>query len=113
MQLPMRYKAVFSATITGVTIVETVQHIVFGDPEEIFEMLRVNSDGYIGTSYVERINLTIRTSLARFIRKTMNFSKTLKMHQKAFDLFQAWYNFIKPHKSLRGCLKIQINSTIG
>src|SRR5665647_298747 len=75
-------------------VVETVQHIVFGDPEEIFEMLGVNSGGYIGTSYVERINLTIRTSLARFIRKTMNFSKTLKMHQKAFDLFQAWYNFI-------------------
>ena len=82
-------------------VVETVQRIIFGDPEEIFEMLGVHSDGYIGTSYVERINLTIRTSLARFIRKTMNFSKTMKMHQKAFDLFQAWYNFIKPHKSLR------------
>ena len=82
-------------------VVETIQRIIFGDPEEIFEMLGINSDGYIGTSYVERINLTIRTSLAIFIRKTMNFSKTLKMHQKAFDLFQAWYNFMKPHKSLR------------
>ena len=82
-------------------VVETIQRIIFGDPDEIFEMLGINSDGYIGTSYVERINLTIRTSLARFIRKTMNFSKTLRMHQKAFDLFQAWYNFIKPHKSLR------------
>ena len=70
-------------------VVETIQRIIFGDPDEIFEMLGANSDGYIGTSYVERINLTIRTSLARFIRKTMNFSKTLKMHQKAFDLFQA------------------------
>ena len=25
----------------------------------------------------------------------------MKMHHRAFDLFQAWYNFIKPHKSLR------------
>ena len=82
-------------------IVETIQRIIFGDPEEIFEMLGVNSDGYIGTSYVERINLTIRTSLARFVRKTMNFSKTMKMHTKALDLFQAWYNFIKPHDSLK------------
>ena len=82
-------------------VVETVQRIVFGDPKEIFEMLGVNSDGYIGTSYIERINLTIRTSLARFIRKTMNFSKTMKMHTKALDLFQAWYNFIKPHDSLK------------
>ena len=82
-------------------VVETIQRIIFGDPDEIFEMLGANSDGYIGTSYVERINLTIRTSLARFIRKGMNFSKIMKMHQKAFDLFQAWYNLIKPHKSLR------------
>jgi len=82
-------------------VVETIQRVVFGDPEEIFEMLGANSDGYIGTSYIERINLTIRTSLARFVRKTMNFSKTMKMHTKAFDLFQAWYNFIKPHDSLK------------
>ena len=82
-------------------VVETIQRIVFGDPDEIFEMLGANSDSYIGTSYAERINLTIRTSLARFIRKGMNFSKIMKMHQKAFDLFQAWYNLIKPHKSLR------------
>ena len=87
-------------------VVETVQHIIFGDPEEIFEMLGAYSDGYIGTSYVERINLTIRTSIVRFVRKTMNFSKTMKMHTKAFDLFQAWYNFIKPHDSL----KIRIDS---
>ena len=56
-------------------VVETVQRIIFGDPEEIFEMLGVHSDGYIGTSYVERINLTIRTSLARFIRKTVPLQK--------------------------------------
>ena len=40
-------------------VFETIQHIIFGDPEEIFEMIGANSDGYIGTSYVERINLTI------------------------------------------------------
>jgi hypothetical protein len=82
-------------------VVETIQSIIFGDPEEIFEMLGVDSDGYIGTSYVERMNLTIRTSLVRFVRKTMNFSKKMKMHTRAFDLFQAWYNFIKPHDSLK------------
>jgi len=51
--------------------------------------------------YAERINLTIRTSLARFIRKVMNFSKTKRKHTKALDLFQGCHNFIKPHKSLR------------
>jgi hypothetical protein len=69
--------------------------------EEIFEMLEADLDDDIGTSYVERINLTITTSLARFIRKGMNFSNTIKMHQKTFDFFQEWYNFIKPYDSLK------------
>jgi hypothetical protein len=31
----------------------------------------------------------------------MNSSKSLKRHSHALDFFQAWYNFVKPHKSLR------------
>ena len=50
---------------------------------------------------VERMNLTIRNYLARFIRKTMNESKTMKMHVRTLDFFQAWYNFVKPHDSLK------------
>ncbi|WP_229395131.1 IS1 family transposase [Methanosarcina sp. DH1] len=80
---------------------KNIQRIIFEYPEEIFEVLGANSEDYIGTSYVDRINLTIRTSLVRFVRRTMNFSKMMKMHTKAFDLFQAWYNFIKPHDSLK------------
>jgi len=100
----LKYVKVLKKKVKNI-IVETIQRIIFGDPKEIFDMLGVDSDGFIGTSYVERINLTIRTSLARFIRKGMNFSKTKRKHTKALDLFQAWYNFIKTHKSLR--LKIE------
>ena len=35
-------------------VVETIQRIIFGNPKEIFEMLGVDLDGYISTSYVER-----------------------------------------------------------
>lgn len=45
-------------------------------------------------------------SLARFIRRGMNCSKDIQMHSRAIDFFQAWYNFVKPHKSLR----IEVNS---
>ena len=71
-------------------VVENIQRIIFGDPKKISEMLGANSDDYIGTSYIERINLTIRTSLVRFVRKKVNFSKIMKKHTKTFDLFQAW-----------------------
>ncbi len=96
----LKYIKVLKKKVKGY-VVEAIQSIIFEDPEEIFEMLEANVDNYIGTSYVERINLIIRASLARFIRKGMNFSKTIKMHQKVFDFFQAWYNFIKPHDLLK------------
>jgi len=82
-------------------VVEVVQRVVFGDPDEVLSLLGVDSGGTINTAYVERMNLTFRNSLARFIRKTMNTSKKMKMHSRAIDFFQAWYNFVKLHKSLR------------
>ena len=81
------------------------QRVVYGDPKEVFELLCQMSKGHIHTAYVERMNLTFRNHLARFIRKTMNFSKDKKIHVGAVDFFQAWYNFVKPHDSL----KIEIN----
>jgi hypothetical protein len=68
-------------------------------------LLRADTDGRINTSYVERLNLSIRNSLARFIRRGKNCSKDLEIHSIAIDFFQAWYNFVKPHKSLRIELK--------
>jgi len=83
-------------------VVEVVQRVVFGDPDEVLGILYGNnSDGKINTSYVERLNLTIRNSLARFVRRTMNESKDPEMHSRSLDFIQAWYNFVKPHKSLR------------
>lgn len=86
-------------------IVEVLQRIIFGRQEEVLESLCADSNGRISTAYIERLNLTIRNSLARFVRRGMNCSKDLNIHSHAIDFFQAWYNFIKPHKSLR----IEIN----
>ena len=86
-------------------IVEIVEEIVFGEPEEVLRLLGADSGSRINTSYVERLNLSIRNSLARFIRRGMNCSKDLGIHTKAIDFFQAWYNFVKLHKSLRLELK--------
>ena len=82
-------------------VIEVIQRVVLGDPMEVLRLLGADSGGKINTSYIERFNLTIRNSLARFIRKGMNCSKDLRMHIKAIDFFQAWYNFVKPHHSLR------------
>jgi len=96
----LRYAQVIKKIAKG-QVVEELRRVVFGDADEILRLFGADSGGCINTAYIERINLTIRNSLARFIRKGMNYSKDALMHSRAIDLFKAWYNFVKPHKSLR------------
>jgi IS1 family transposase len=44
------------------------------------------------TAHVERWNNTIRQRLARFVRKTLSFSKSLEMHEICVRLFLHSYN---------------------
>lgn len=56
----------------------------------------------VGTSYVERQNLTIRMGMRRFTRLTNAFSKKLENLKAAVALHFAYYNFCRPHSSLKG-----------
>lgn len=44
------------------------------------------------TAHVERWNNTLRQRLARFVRKTLSFSKLMSMHETCLDLFIRRYN---------------------
>jgi IS1 family transposase len=44
------------------------------------------------TAHVERWNNTLRQRLARFVRKTLSFSKSLFMHEACLSLFLHRYN---------------------
>ncbi len=56
---------------------------------------------HVSTSYVERANLTMRMSMRRFTRLTNGFSKQLEQHICAISLHFMYYNFCRPHLSLR------------
>ena len=44
------------------------------------------------TAHVERWNLTLRQRLARFVRRTLSFSKSSSMHEACLRLFIHRYN---------------------
>jgi IS1 family transposase len=45
------------------------------------------------TAHVERWNLTLRQRLARFVRRTLSFSKSSQMYEACLRLFIHRYNF--------------------
>ena len=55
----------------------------------------------VSTSYVERMNLSMRMGMRRFTRKTNGFSKKLENHLHMLSLYFVYYNFVKIHKTLK------------
>jgi IS1 family transposase len=56
---------------------------------------------HISTSFVERQNLTMRMSMRRFTRLTNGFSKKVDNLRHAVALHFMYYNFCRPHQTLR------------
>lgn len=55
----------------------------------------------VGTSIVERSNLTIRTHCRRLTRLSIGFSKKLENFKASMDLYFCFYNFVRSHRTIR------------
>ena len=56
---------------------------------------------HISTSYVERMNLTMRMGMRRFTRLTNAFSRKIDNHIYALSLYFVFYNFVQTHSEHR------------
>jgi IS1 family transposase/transposase-like protein len=72
-------------------ITKAEKKAIFGNPDP----------AKVSTSYIERLNLTLRMSLRRFTRLTNGHSKSLKHHRAMQALFFAFYNFVRKHETLK------------
>jgi IS1 family transposase len=55
----------------------------------------------ISTNLLERLNLTLRHALAPLARKGWSFCKDREQLRRRVTFYQAFYNFGRPHQSLR------------
>jgi IS1 family transposase len=69
----------------------TAKTPIFGSPVEEL----------ISTSYVERKNLSLRMGVRRFTRLTNAHSKKVENHVAMVALWFAFYNFVRPHSTVR------------
>lgn len=70
------------------------------------DILRKNETHTVGrdavhTSYVERMNRTVREMNGRFARRTSKLSRNRKDHSKSLNITFFFYNFAKIHSTLR------------
>ena len=69
--------------------------VVFGEKEVVLQTIGKS------TSYVERTHLTMRHFNGRLARKTLAFSKVLRMYQASAAWEDLYYNLGRPLKTLR------------
>jgi hypothetical protein len=53
---------------------------------------------------IERLNLTLRQALAPLVRKCWSLCKEREQMRRRVVFYQAFYNFARPHQSLRVAL---------
>lgn len=65
----------------------------------------------IGTSRMERFNLTTRMTLRRFTRLTNGHSKKQRNHDAMLGLYFAWYNFCRKHQTIKATPAVKAGLT--
>lgn len=83
-------------------IVRVNNELVWGTEEQLEEVRsRCEDSKSINTAFIERLNLTMRKSLSCLQRKTNSAAKTREALAARIDLLQVYYNFVRPHRSLK------------
>jgi transposase-like protein/IS1 family transposase len=83
-------------------IVRVNNDLVWATQEQLDEVRsRCEDSKTINTAFIERLNLTMRKSLSCLQRKTNSAAKTRETLEARIDLLQVYYNFVRPHRSLK------------
>ena len=66
------------------------------------ERLRESEDSsMLNTSFIERLNLTIRQGSAYLCRRTICHARWKERLESHLELLRCYYNFVRPHRALK------------
>ena len=55
----------------------------------------------VNTSFIERLNLTIRQGWAYLSRRTLSHARATETLDAHLELLRCYYNFVRPHRALK------------
>ena len=82
-------------------LVHLSHKVVYGNKESVRDRIRQSIGNTINTSFVERMNLTLRHHVPALARRTIKIAKTALGLEQQLALIGAYYNFCLTHSNLR------------
>ncbi len=78
------------------------RRLMIGCDDALRTALRESEDSEkLNTSFVERLNLTIRAATAYLTRRALTYARLPEKLAGALELVRCHYNFLRPHSALR------------
>ncbi|MCP3919404.1 MAG: transposase [bacterium] len=79
------------------------RRLVIGSDYELERALAESEDSSkLNTSFIERLNLTIRRGCSYLARKTPAHARRRSRLAEQLELLRCYYNFVRPHPGLPG-----------
>ncbi len=83
-------------------VIKVERRAVIGAAWRFEQALRDSEDSLkLSTSFIERLNLTIRQGSAYLCRRTICQARWKERLQDHLELFRCHYNFVRPHRALK------------
>ena len=83
-------------------VVRVDRRAVFGAAWRFDDALTHSEDSStVNTSFIERLNLTIRQSSAYLSRRTLSHARSTDTLEAHLELLRCYYNFVRPQRALK------------
>jgi transposase-like protein/IS1 family transposase len=83
-------------------VIKVERRVVIGAAWRFEQALRDSEDSSkLNTSFIERLNLTIRQGSAYLFRRTICHARRKERLEDHLELLRCYYNFVRPHRALK------------